>query len=200
MSVRKPHHGALTGAAAVIVLSAAALASPVTEPAVAAGLVSKPLPAQQQEALAVQAAADRADDAADRRMRAELEAQQAQERRIAAEQKAAAAAREQVLATADSDPRAVARLLLAERGMGEDQFSCLDKLWEKESNWRVTADNPTSSAYGIPQALPGKKMATAGADWETNPVTQITWGIGYIGERYGTPCKAWNHSQAVNWY
>lgn len=200
MSVRKPHYGAFTGAAAVVVLSAAALATPAAEPAVAAGLVSKPLTADQQEAMQIQAAAAHNDAAATQRMRAEVEAREAEERRIAAEQAAAAAAREHVLANANNDPKAVARVLLAEQGMGEDQFACLDKLWEKESNWRVTADNPTSSAYGIPQALPGHKMATAGADWETNPVTQITWGIGYIGERYGTPCKAWNHSQAVNWY
>lgn len=85
-------------------------------------------------------------------------------------------------------------------GWGSDQFACLDKLWTKESNWRVNADNPTSSAYGIPQALPGKKMASAGADWQTNPRTQIIWGLGYIKSTYGTPCAAWNHSVAVNWY
>lgn len=214
MSVRKPHIGALTGAAAILVLSVAALATPAAEPAAAAGLVSKPLPAEQQNLLEAQAAAAQADEAATRRMRAEIEAQKAEERRIAAEQAAKAAeqaaaaaaaaeqaaAREQLLTAATSDPKSVARHLLAERGMGEDQFACLDKLWEKESNWQVTADNPTSSAYGIPQALPGHKMASAGADWETNPATQITWGLEYIGDRYGTPCKAWNHSQAVNWY
>src|SRR5690606_31121549 len=72
--------------------------------------------------------------------------------------------------------RAIGRSLAAQRGWGDDQFSCLDKLWTKESNWRVDADNPTSSAYGIPQALPGSKMSSAGADWRTNPATQITWG------------------------
>ena len=73
-------------------------------------------------------------------------------------------------------------------------------LWTKESNWTVNADNPTSSAYGIPQALPGSKMASAGADWATNPATQIRWGLGYIQDRYGSPCSAWAHSQANNWY
>lgn len=96
--------------------------------------------------------------------------------------------------------RAVGRSLAAQRGWGDDQFSCLDKLWTKESNWRVDADNPSSSAYGIPQALPGSKMATVGADWRTNPVTQITWGLGYIEGRYGTPCSAWSHSVAKGWY
>ena len=96
--------------------------------------------------------------------------------------------------------RAMGRSLAAQRGWGDDQFTCLDKLWTKESNWRVDADNPTSSAYGIPQALPGSKMASVGADWMTNPVTQITWGLGYIEGRYGTPCSAWSHSVAKGWY
>lgn len=100
----------------------------------------------------------------------------------------------------DGDPKEIAKMLLAEFGFGTDQFSCLDQLWTRESNWRWNADNPTSSAYGIPQALPGSKMASAGADWATNPVTQIRWGLGYIEGRYGTPCSAWGHSQARGWY
>lgn len=64
----------------------------------------------------------------------------------------------------------------------------------------MTADNPSSSAYGIPQALPGRKMSSAGADWRTNPATQISWGLGYIANRYGTPCAAWSHSRSHNWY
>lgn len=98
------------------------------------------------------------------------------------------------------DPRAIARALLGEFGFADSQFNCLDLLWIRESNWRWNADNPTSSAYGIPQALPGSKMATAGADWETNPETQIRWGLGYIKNRYGSPCAAWDHSQRVGWY
>ena len=98
------------------------------------------------------------------------------------------------------DPRQVAQALLGEFGFSQDQFSCLDSLWTKESGWSTTADNPTSSAYGIPQALPGSKMASAGADWATNPATQIRWGLGYIQARYGSPCAAWDHSQANNWY
>jgi hypothetical protein len=98
------------------------------------------------------------------------------------------------------DPRSIARALLPQFGFGSDQFSCLDALWTKESGWNVHADNPTSSAYGIPQSLPGEKMASAGADWATNPATQIRWGLGYIKARYGTPCGAWSHSQSYNWY
>lgn len=87
----------------------------------------------------------------------------------------------------------------------EEQFRCLDLLFEKESNWRTKkepqyADNPRSSAYGIPQALPGNKMSEAGDDWEHNPITQIKWGLKYIEERYETPCKAWQHSQKKGWY
>ncbi len=100
----------------------------------------------------------------------------------------------------DNDPRDIAQALLPEYGFSSDQFSCLDSLWTKESGWSVTADNPTSSAYGIPQSLPGSKMATVGADWATNPETQIRWGLGYIQGSYGSPCAAWDHSQAMNWY
>jgi len=96
--------------------------------------------------------------------------------------------------------RAIAQTMVADRGWGSEQFACLDSLWQKESGWKVTADNPSSSAYGIPQALPGSKMASAGADWQTNAATQIAWGLGYISDRYGTPCAAWSHSQAKNFY
>jgi hypothetical protein len=98
------------------------------------------------------------------------------------------------------DPREIAQAMLADYGWSSGEFSCLDSLWVKESGWDPQAANPTSSAYGIPQALPGSKMATAGADWETNPATQIEWGLGYISERYGSPCSAWSHSQANGWY
>ncbi|HET6563686.1 MAG TPA: lytic transglycosylase domain-containing protein [Marmoricola sp.] len=98
------------------------------------------------------------------------------------------------------DPRLIAQGLLPEFGFSADQFSCLDALWTKESGWNPAADNPTSSAYGIPQALPGSKMASAGPDWATNPATQIRWGLGYIADSYGTPCSAWAHSQASGWY
>lgn len=97
------------------------------------------------------------------------------------------------------EPRAIARILLAQRGWG-GQFGCLDALWTRESNWRTTAANPSSSAYGIPQSLPGEKMAAFGADWRTNPVTQIRWGLSYIAGRYGSPCGAWSFSQANGFY
>jgi hypothetical protein len=95
--------------------------------------------------------------------------------------------------------QAIALAILTAKGMGNDQFSCLVSLWNRESHWRVDAENP-DGAYGIPQALPGKKMASAGSDWQTNAKTQIIWGLGYIKARYSTPCGAWAHSQATGWY
>lgn len=83
---------------------------------------------------------------------------------------------------------------------GEDQFACLDRLWERESNWRHTAKNKSSSAYGIPQALPGIRMAEIADDWQTNPATQIKWGAQYISKRYGTPCAALDKSLTRGWY
>jgi len=79
------------------------------------------------------------------------------------------------------------------------EYSCLNNIWTRESGWRWNAEN-ASGAYGIPQALPGDKMATAGADWQTNPTTQIKWGLGYIKDRYGTPCSAWTFWQANGFY
>lgn len=89
---------------------------------------------------------------------------------------------------------------IAKRGWGMDQFSCLVNLWTRESNWRVLAKNSSSGAYGIPQALPGEKMATEGADWATNHETQIRWGVKYIAARYKTPCGAWAFFTEHNWY
>ncbi len=97
--------------------------------------------------------------------------------------------------------RAIAKELLTDQyRWTEADYVCLVKLWERESNWNPRADNPTSDAYGIPQALPGSKMASEGADWKTNPETQIKWGLKYIKERYGSPCNAWGHSEDVGWY
>ncbi|MDQ3159027.1 MAG: G5 domain-containing protein [bacterium] len=102
-----------------------------------------------------------------------------------------------------SDPnsnRGIGQTIAASRGFTGSEFYCLDQLWTKESNWRTNAGNPTSGAYGIPQSLPGEKMASVGSDWRYNPATQIKWGLGYIEGRYGSPCGAWAHSQSVGWY
>ncbi|MDT3330051.1 hypothetical protein Q9S78_05155 [Microbacterium sp. KSW-18] len=102
--------------------------------------------------------------------------------------------------TSAAAAQSTARGMLGNYGWGDDQFSCLVSLWDKESSWNYRAHNSSSGAYGIPQALPGSKMSSAGSDWETNPATQIAWGLGYIDGRYGSPCGAWNHSKNNGWY
>ncbi|RUQ98279.1 hypothetical protein [Labedella endophytica] len=119
----------------------------------------------------------------------------------AAAEAAAKAAEELARANTPEGAKAVAREMAAsDYGWGDSQFSCLSSLWQKESGWSYTAENASSGAYGIPQALPGSKMATVASDWRTNASTQIAWGLSYIDRAYGTPCAAWSHSQSVNWY
>lgn len=96
--------------------------------------------------------------------------------------------------------QAIAYQMLQARGWGDDQYNCLVSLWNRESGWNVYAYNAGSGAYGIPQALPGSKMASAGPDWQNSAATQITWGLGYISGRYSTPCGAWSHSESSGWY
>ncbi|WP_394553195.1 lytic transglycosylase domain-containing protein [Agromyces sp. MMS24-JH15] len=99
-----------------------------------------------------------------------------------------------------SEAQQIAREMGAARyGWGDDQFGCLVAVWDYESHWNVYAQN-ANGAYGIPQALPGSKMASHGADWQTNPATQISWGIDYIHGRYGDPCGAWAHIESAGWY
>lgn len=129
--------------------------------------------------------------------------QAAAEKKKAAEQQKkdeAAAAAKQAIEEARSNPKAVAMELMPEYGFDASQFSCLDSLWAGESDWDYTATNPSSGAYGIPQSLPATKMATAGADWETNPITQIRWGLQYISDAYGTPCAANSFKAGNNFY
>ena len=100
-----------------------------------------------------------------------------------------------------SGNKAYAKLWInQEFGWGEVQYSCLETLWFRESNWNHKATNSTTGAYGIPQSLPGRKMAKFGADWKTNPATQIQWGANYIDKRYGSPCEALDYFHAHNWY
>jgi len=148
------------------------------------------LRASLDEAVAAKAAADAA-----------AEAQRQAEAAAAAEaQRQAEAAEALARVNTPDGAKAYAAQLAAEKyGWGDDQFSCLSSLWTKESGWNYQAYNP-SGATGIPQSLPGDKMATFGADWQTNAATQIAWGLDYISRGYGTPCSAWGHSQATNWY
>jgi hypothetical protein len=96
--------------------------------------------------------------------------------------------------------KAFAKSHIRSLGWGESEYQCLVHLWDHESEWKFTADNPWSDAFGIPQALPGNRMATAGADWKTNSQTQIKWGVDYIKGRYGTACKATDAWHLKGWY
>ena len=111
------------------------------------------------------------------------------------------AARKVELARQADGAREVAKEIIAAKYQwSEKQFTCLDQLWIKESHWNYKARNKVTGAHGIPQALPATKMEIIGTDWRTNPVTQITWGLKYIEERYETPCKAWSKFKRSRWY
>jgi hypothetical protein len=99
-----------------------------------------------------------------------------------------------------ADPQALARALMPQYGLSTSEFDCLDRIWTQESKWNVHADNPYSSAYGIPQALPGSKMASAGPNWQNSAETQIRWGLNYIKARYGSACSAWSFKAAHGYY
>jgi hypothetical protein len=101
--------------------------------------------------------------------------------------------------TPSGSAQQIALGMLGSYGWSSGQFSCLVSLWNRESGWNVTASN-ASGAYGIPQALPADKMASAGPDWQTDAATQIRWGLGYIKGLYGSPCGAWAHEEADGWY
>jgi hypothetical protein len=145
--------------------------------------------------------------AAVRREAARREARRRAAARRAAELAAARQAQQQSAgnsagapAAPSGSPQQIAAAMLGSFGWSSGQFGCLQSLWNAESGWNPSASNPVSGAYGIPQALPGSKMASAGADWQTNPATQIKWGLGYIKQVYGSPCAAWSHEQSTGWY
>jgi hypothetical protein len=158
------------------------------------------------KAAATKAAATKA--AATKAAALKAAAAKAAERKAAAEkavEQAAAArkahrAQQTAVTTPSGSPQQIAQQMLGKYGWSQSQFSCLQPLWFHESGWNASAENPSSGAYGIPQALPGSQMASAGADWRTNAATQIRWGLDYIQGRYGSPCGAWAHEQADNWY
>ena len=150
-----------------------------------------------QEAARLQAAED-----AHERRAAEIEAQrQAEEeaRQAALEAQNASAGASTSFPTQASYTRAEVQAM-ARQIVGADQFQCFSNIVDHESGWDYTATNPSSGAYGLVQALPGSKMASAGADWQTNPATQIRWGLNYMNDRYGSPCGAWDFWQANGWY
>jgi hypothetical protein len=149
-----------------------------------------------RQAAARQAAARQR--AAQRAAAAAAAQQQAQQQ--PAQQQAPQPAPSPAAPVASGSPQQIAMNMLGSYGWSSGQFSCLDSLWNEESGWNVYASNPTSGAYGIPQALPGSKMASAGPDWQTDAATQIRWGLGYIQSIYGSPCGAWAHEEADGWY
>ncbi len=110
------------------------------------------------------------------------------------------AAQQAAAASAARAAQQTAHKMLGHFGWGNRQFGPLVKLWNRESAWNKYAYNPSSGAYGIPQAVPGSKMASAGRHWRTNATTQIRWGLRYIKGRYGYPRRAWQHELAYGWY
>ncbi|GAA2287276.1 transglycosylase SLT domain-containing protein [Streptomyces atrovirens] len=141
-----------------------------------------------------------ADTAVAKKKEAEKAAQDAKDR---AEAKAAAsrsAVRDASSFAVQSSYTIAEVQAMARQLVPADQFQCFSNIVDHESSWNYQADNPTSDAYGLVQALPGSKMSSAGADWATNPATQIKWGLGYMNDRYGSPCGAWNFWQANHWY
>ncbi|WP_174248243.1 transglycosylase SLT domain-containing protein [Streptomyces hoynatensis] len=150
-----------------------------------------------QEAARLQAAED-----AHERRAAEIQAEeQAEEqaRQDALEAQNASASASTDFAVQASYTKAEVQAM-ARQIVGADQFQCFSNIVDHESGWDYTASNPSSGAYGLVQALPGSKMASAGADWQTNPATQIRWGLNYMDSRYGSPCGAWDFWQANGWY
>jgi hypothetical protein len=150
-----------------------------------------------RKAAAARAAAARARAAAARAAAQAAAVRQAAAAKAAAQQQAA---QQQAASTPSGSPQQIAEQMLSQFGWSSGQFSCLQPLWAHESGWNPYAQNPSSGAYGIPQALPGSKMASAGGDWQSNPATQIRWGLSYIQGNYGSPCGAWAHEQSAGWY
>ncbi|MFD0276542.1 transglycosylase SLT domain-containing protein [Kitasatospora sp. NPDC127111] len=156
-----------------------------------------------EEAARQKAAAD-----AQAKADAEKAAKEAEEKRKADEAAANRSKARSAMAATDSGDSAPAVSVspgsvqaLAQQIIGNDtQFQCFSQIVKRESGWDYTATNKSSGAYGLVQALPGSKMASAGADWRTNPATQIKWGLDYMNSRYGSPCGAWSFWQSHHWY
>jgi hypothetical protein len=199
-------------ASAVVALWPATVASQATADSLRAGAGS--LQAGTDRSPDSQLQMSRANFALRQLQGAALVAQQASQRAAARKRAAERAAAQQQAAQQQAQPsqtsqaapapsgsaQQIAMGMLGSYGWSSSQFSCLDSLWNLESGWNVYASNPSSGAYGIPQALPGSKMASAGSDWQSDAATQIRWGLGYIQAMYGSPCGAWAHEQADGSY
>ncbi|MFJ7177223.1 transglycosylase SLT domain-containing protein [Streptomyces massasporeus] len=166
---------------------------------------------QQADAQAVQADASAKKDAEEAARKAAAETAVA--KKEAAKKAAEAAAKERAEAKAAASRSkdvtdfpvatsySIAQLqAMARQMVPSGQFQCFSNIVDHESDWNYKAVNPSSGAYGMFQALPGSKMSSVGADWRTNPATQIKWGLNYMNDRYGSPCEAWSFWQANNWY
>lgn len=166
---------------------------------------------QQADAQAIQADASAKKDAEEAARKAAAETAIA--KKEAAEKAAEAAAKERAEAKAAASRSkdiadfpvatsySIAQLqAMARQLVPAGQFQCFSNIVDHESDWNYKAVNPSSGAYGMFQALPGSKMSSVGADWRTNPATQIKWGLNYMNDRYGSPCEAWSFWQANNWY
>jgi hypothetical protein len=164
----------------------------------AARIAAARLAAEEQLAAEQRAAAARR--AAERQRAARRRAEQRQQAEQQAQQSQPQQSQSQQTTVASGSPQQIAMSMLSSYGWSSGQFSCLNSLWTRESGWSITATNPSSGAYGIPQALPGSKMASAGSNWQTSAVTQIKWGLTYIQATYGSPCGAWAHEEADGWY
>ena len=201
-SMRKLAHG-LVGAATVVVAALAVILG------VSWSAAGEQQSVEPQVSTRVEMPADTPDGAVDKTAAGHARREQLAEQQRQRAAKAAREARQQRERAARSasrtvsygDPHRIAASMMSERyGWGTGEYSCLSSLWGHESGWDVHAENPTSGAYGIPQALPGSKMSSYGSDWQDNPVTQIQWGLSYIDQSYGTPCGALSAWQSKGWY
>jgi flagellar biosynthesis GTPase FlhF len=159
---------------------------------------------EAEEAARKQAAKDAAakKEAAEKEAAEKAAEEKAAKEREAAEEEAAsrAATRDSSSFTVQSAYTVAEVQAMAAQMVASDQYQCFSNIVDHESSWNYQAQNASSGAYGLVQALPGSKMSSAGADWQTNPATQIEWGLNYMEDRYGSPCGAWSFWQANNWY
>ncbi|MGW1379518.1 aggregation-promoting factor C-terminal-like domain-containing protein [Streptomyces sp. NPDC002446] len=218
---------AVTTVGAVVGVAAGQPASVGNTEAAAADATIADIPAGAQAQVQTASLTQQADDASTQADAAALKSAQEAARKAAAEtaqskkdaaddakaKKDAEARKKKELAASRSDARddlgdlvgkssyTIAETqALARQMVAGDQFQCFSNIVDHESGWNYRATNASSGAYGLVQALPGSKMASAGSDWQTNPATQIKWGLNYMNERYGSPCGAWSFWQANNWY
>ncbi|GLF94394.1 aggregation-promoting factor C-terminal-like domain-containing protein [Streptomyces yaizuensis] len=158
--------------------------------------------ARIQAAQTAQAKKDAADAQAKKEAEAKERAEKEKEEREKAERASRDAARDSASTSfAQQSSYTVAQVqAIARQIVPAGQFQCFSNIVQRESTWNYKAENPSSGAYGLVQALPANKMATAGGDWRTNPATQIKWGLSYMNERYGSPCGAWSFWLDNRWY